>query len=67
MSEELTLDISVHEAVHRFPATLAVFNELGVDTCCGGRMRIRDAAVNEGLDPHEVLERARAALESDAG
>ena len=66
MSEELTLDISVHEAVRRYPATLAVFNALGVDTCCGGGMRIRDAAVNQGLDPHAVLERARAALESDA-
>ena len=65
MSEELTLDISVHEAVRRFPVTLAVFNELGVDTCCGGGMRIRDAARNEGLDPDLVLERARRALESD--
>ena len=67
MSEDLTLDISVHEAVRRFPPTMKVFNELGIDTCCGGGMRIRDAAKNEGLNPDEVLERARQVLATDGG
>ena len=66
MSDELTLDISINEAVRRFPATIALFNELQIDACCGGALSIQDAAVAQGLDPAWVLERARQALEVTA-
>jgi regulator of cell morphogenesis and NO signaling len=35
---------TVNETLARFPATMDVFNALGMDTCCGGDLPLQDAA-----------------------
>ncbi len=52
---QLPSDLTVNEAVRRWPATVAVFNRFGIDACCGGAAPIREAAVRDGAPPDEVL------------
>ena len=48
----LDLTWTVNEIVQRFPVTLAVFNSLGVDSCCGGALPLTTVAERHdiGLD-----------------
>ncbi len=55
---------TVDEAVRLFPATLPLFAELGIDTCCGGAKPVEEAARRHGADPDALLARLNlAALE----
>jgi regulator of cell morphogenesis and NO signaling len=56
-----TAEMTVNEIVARFPATVTVFNELGVDTCCGGGVPLQLAAERDGLDPDALLAAVKAA------
>lgn len=53
--------ITVNEAIRWYPATVAVFNEFGIDACCGGAAPLAEAAVRDGADPQALLEAVRAA------
>jgi hypothetical protein len=44
------LHMTVNEVVRHHPATLAVFNRHGIDSCCGGMARVADAASRDGAD-----------------
>jgi len=66
MASATTLDpnLTISEIVARFPETIPVFNRFGLDTCCGGGVRVDEAAHRHGLDVadvrsalHEVVER----------
>ena len=59
-------DLTVNETIRRFPATLPVFKEFGIDTCCGGAARLTDAAERKGVDPVALLDAVRAAAEVPA-
>lgn len=48
------LDTSVPDWVIDHPETLAVFQELGIDTCCGGKS-LGFACRQQGLDAEVVL------------
>lgn len=45
---------SVNEVIARHPATIEVFVEHGVDTCCGGGASVETAARNAALDPQQL-------------
>ncbi len=47
-------DLTVNDAVRRWPESVAVFNHFGVDACCGGALPVREAAVRAGADPDAV-------------
>jgi iron-sulfur cluster repair protein YtfE (RIC family) len=51
---ECDLDTSVPDWVIYHPETLAVFQELGIDTCCGGKS-LGFACRQRGLDGEAVL------------
>lgn len=55
--------MTVNEAIRRYPATVRVFNDFGVDACCGGAATVADAAVRDGADAADLLR----ALEAAAG
>lgn len=55
-------DWSVNATIQRFPSTVAVFNEYGVDACCGGAATLREAALEAGV----ALDQLLGALESAA-
>ena len=51
---ECDLDTSVPDWVIDNPETLSVFQELGIDTCCGGKS-LGFACRQRGLDAEVVL------------
>lgn len=65
MTATTTLDpnLTINEIVARFPETIPVFNRFGLDTCCGGGVRIDEAAKRDGLDLTDVLSALREALD----
>ena len=38
--------MSVNEVIRLYPATVSVFNDFGVDACCGGAASLSEAAVD---------------------
>ena len=54
---KFTSDQTVNEIVRQCPQTIAVFNEFGVDSCCGGGVAIEVAAIRDGFDQDELLRR----------
>lgn len=58
--------MTVNEAIRRFPATVAVFNEYGIDACCGGAVPIDEAARRDGADPEALLAALQRAAEGTA-
>lgn len=67
LAAELTtrlLDMTVNEAIRRYPPTVAVFHRYGIDSCCGGALPVRTAAARHGADAAAIsteLSRAVAA------
>lgn len=53
---ECDLDTSVPDWVIDHPETLAVFQELGIDTCCCGKS-LAYACIQQGLDEQAVLKK----------
>jgi regulator of cell morphogenesis and NO signaling len=51
MDPILSADMTVNEAIRRYPQTIAVFNRFGIDACCGGARPIVEAAARDGADP----------------
>jgi iron-sulfur cluster repair protein YtfE (RIC family) len=51
----LAPDMTVNDVIALEPATIAVFNELGVDACCGGGLALADAAREADIEPESLL------------
>jgi regulator of cell morphogenesis and NO signaling len=60
------LQRAVGELAADHPSWSRVFEELGIDYCCGGRVTLAEACRKGNLDPAAVLERLRAADAPDA-
>jgi regulator of cell morphogenesis and NO signaling len=52
----------VGEIAARMPLAVVVFEELGIDFCCGGKVALQDACQIKGLDPAVVLDRIRQSV-----
>lgn len=52
---------TVGELVTERPARARIFEELGIDYCCGGKKPLEDACGEKGLDPAGVADRLREA------
>ncbi|HET7614167.1 MAG TPA: DUF542 domain-containing protein [Gemmatimonadaceae bacterium] len=46
----LDCSLTVNAVRAQHPSTLDVFNRFGLDTCCGGRLSVSDAAQAAGVD-----------------
>jgi regulator of cell morphogenesis and NO signaling len=62
MTETLT-EKTVGQLVTEQPARSRVFEELGIDYCCGGKKPLAEACRRKDLDPEEVAEKLRKADE----
>lgn len=60
MTTTLHPDKTVGEMVTERPARSRVFEKLGIDYCCGGKLALKEACQKKGLDPETV----RAMLEA---
>ncbi len=52
-------EMTIRDAMERYPATRAVFFKHRLDTCCGGAHSIAVAALAMGLDPDKLLAEVR--------
>ncbi len=64
MTEEQLVveDTTVDGLMASHPATMAVFNAFGVDTCCGAHRTVRQAAEEDGADPVELVAALRQTI-----
>ncbi|HKU61702.1 MAG TPA: DUF542 domain-containing protein [Gemmatimonadales bacterium] len=53
---------TVHELIQRHPATRAVFQRYGVDTCCGSVVSVDEAARRDGLNAAKLCAELQAAV-----
>jgi len=65
MQEDVKVDglLTVNELMAREPVTMAVFNDFGIDTCCGAASPISEAAARDGADVDALLAALRRAIE----
>lgn len=47
--------LTVNELIRQVPETVQVFNDFGIDACCGGAVPIRAAAERDGADAEALL------------
>ena len=57
MTRAPLFDVSrtIKEIVAAHPETTPVFTRFGFDTCCGGGVRVDEAARRDGVDVNEVI------------
>ena len=53
--------LSINEIICRVPASIAVLNAYGIDTCCGGEISLTETAKDIGVPPEEILRAITAA------
>ncbi|GKV69694.1 iron-sulfur cluster repair di-iron protein [Sporosarcina sp. NCCP-2716] len=51
----ITLDQHVSDIVTATPQSADLFRSLRIDYCCGGKLPLRKAAIERGLEPEDVL------------
>ncbi len=60
---EITPEMTVNDVLARFPKTVAVFNEFGIDSCCGGGVPLSVAVERDGVDVGKLIARLQTAIE----
>ncbi|MGI8437402.1 MAG: DUF542 domain-containing protein [Chthoniobacterales bacterium] len=53
--KNVTPETSVGEIVRAFPARSRIFENLGIDYCCGGKKSLGEACKAKGLDPRQPI------------
>ena len=51
---------TVNDVIRMYPESVSVFNELGIDACCGGDALLAEAARRDGVDVGSLLARLDA-------
>jgi regulator of cell morphogenesis and NO signaling len=54
---------TVNEIVAQYPDTISVFNQFGIDSCCGGGVPLADAAHRDGADVGALLAALQEVIE----
>lgn len=57
----IDMDASAADCAIEHPRLLALFQELGIDYCCGGKS-LQTACLERGLKPQDVQSRCQAVL-----
>jgi regulator of cell morphogenesis and NO signaling len=52
----------VNLTLKQYPQTTSVFNQFGIDSCCGGATSISEAAARDGADPQALLDALNLAI-----
>jgi regulator of cell morphogenesis and NO signaling len=58
---DITADMRINDVVRLHPETVRVFDEFGMDACCGGARPIAEAAALHHLDVDQIVEALNAA------
>ena len=59
-------DVTVNEVIRLHPGAVQVFNEFGIDACCGGAVPVREAAARDGADPAALVEALLRVVQEEA-
>jgi iron-sulfur cluster repair protein YtfE (RIC family) len=59
----ITGDMVINEVIRKYPATIKVFNDYRVDSCCGGGAPIEVTARRDGVDVDGLVRALNAAAE----
>jgi len=59
----ITGDMVINEVIRKYPATIKVFNDFRVDSCCGGGAPIEVTARRDGVDVDGLVRALNAAAE----
>ena len=62
MKEDLLQAMTVNAIVARYPETVSVFADFGIDACCGGARTLGDVASRHHLDIQALTAALRAAV-----
>lgn len=57
----ITKEMTINDAVQKYPDTMKVFNHYNLDSCCGGAQSIGEAAAGANADIEKLLEDLNAA------
>lgn len=63
MSEKINFDTTLGNFVATYPKTRKVFEEFGLDYCCGGNKDIEIAAKEKNIDLNELISSLKSAIE----
>jgi len=63
----ITPETTVGELVRATPARSRIFENLGIDYCCGGKKPLAEVCRGQGLDPATVFETFNAAMTTHTG
>jgi regulator of cell morphogenesis and NO signaling len=58
----VTADMTINEVVQKYSASMKVFNQHNVDSCCGGAQSIKAAAALSGTNLDKLLADLNAAV-----
>ena len=58
-------DMVINEVIKKYPATIKVFNDYRVDSCCGGGAPIEVTARRDGVDVDGLVHALNAAAEGE--
>jgi regulator of cell morphogenesis and NO signaling len=58
--------LQVNEVIQQYPETVAVFNEWGIDSCCGGARPLAEVAERHGFDLEKLLGDLQGAVDTIA-
>jgi regulator of cell morphogenesis and NO signaling len=61
----ITEQSTVAEVATALPATIRIFQEHGIDFCCGGKLPLADACAAHGVDAGALITELQAATASD--
>ena len=61
----ITPSWTVYDVLRHFPTTILVFNDLGIDTCCGGMATIEAAARGAAIASRDLIIALEAQLADD--
>jgi len=55
-------ETTVNDIIRMYPESVSVFNQLGIDACCGGDASLAEAACRDGADLGSLLARLDAVV-----
>ena len=65
MTRTIEAGMTVNDVLRRFPETVSVFNNFGIDACCGGAASLEEAAHRDGAALVALLDALESALRTE--